>query len=78
MNVHTIASAKCLYMQPIDYGNNLVHKCPVLTSVVTGCGHLRLAAIVDCSLKGVHLKRKFKYTEKVELQLAATLRWICV
>ena len=51
MHVHTIASVKCLYMQPIDYGNSLVCKCPVVTSVVTGlgCGHSRLAATVDCS-----------------------------
>ena len=47
MHVRVIASVKCLhvYMQPIDYGNSLVRKCPV----VTGCGHSRLAATVDCS-----------------------------
>ena len=49
MRVRVIASVKCLYMQPIDYGNSLVHKCPVVTSVITGCGNLRLAATVDCS-----------------------------
>ena len=53
MHVRPIASVKCLYMQPIDYGNSLasIRKCPVVTSVVTGCGHSRLAATVDCSSK---------------------------
>ena len=49
MHVRAIASIKCLYMQPIDYGNSLVRKCPVVMLVVTGCGHSRLAATVDCS-----------------------------
>ena len=49
MHVRAIASVKCLYMQPIDYGNSLasIRQCPV----VTGCGHSRLAATVDCSSK---------------------------
>ena len=51
MHVRAIASVKCLYMQPIDYGTSLasIRKCPVVTSVVTGCGHSRLVATVDCS-----------------------------
>ena len=48
MHVRAIASVKCLYMHPIDYGNSSVRKCPVVTSVVTGWGHSRLAATVDC------------------------------
>ena len=49
MHVRAIGSVKCLHIQPIDYGNSLVRKCPVVTSVVIGCGHSRLAATVDCS-----------------------------
>ena len=49
MHLRVIASVKYLYMQPIDYGNSLVCKCPVVTAAVTGCGHSRLGATVDCS-----------------------------
>ena len=65
MHVHTIDSNECLCVQPIV-------KC----SVVTGCCHLRLVAILSIVphryfVVSVHLKRKLKHAEKADLELVA-------
>ena len=56
-----------------NHKNLLPSKIPCLTVVnkcliVTWCGHMRLAATVAHGyyMRGVHLKKKFKYTENLE------------
>ena len=45
---------------------------------VTGCGYMRIAAAHGPYIRGVHLKRRLKYTEKAGVVASWPLQYIII